>query len=94
MLTGACAFQLTRTLGSTFASLTSQSVRELFGDVDRKTLADMTAFLAGGSSAIINDWLIDSRAPLDPEELADRLLHLASVFTRRQQVRTARGRPR
>ena len=94
MLTGACAFHMTRTLSSTFASLTRQSARELFGDLDSKTMPDMTAFLAGGAGAIINNWLIDSRDPLDPEELADRLLHLASVFAGRQHVRPARGRPR
>jgi len=92
MLTGSCAFAMTRTLGSAFSSFTRQSVRELFGELDRKTMQDMTAFVAAGSAAIINNWLIDGNDPLDPEDIADRLIGIAGVFAGRQPVRMPRAR--
>ena len=92
MLTGSCAFAMTRTLSSAFSSFTRQAVRELFGELDRKTMKDMTAFVAGGSAAIINDWLIDAKDPLDPEDIADRLMGVAGVFAGRHPVRPTRAR--
>jgi AcrR family transcriptional regulator len=94
MLTGSCAFAMTRTLSSSFSSLTRRAVRELFGEFDEDTVADLTAFLAAGSGAIVNDWLIDGDDPLDPEKLAERLLRLGSIFARRRRDRADRGRLR
>ncbi|WP_158851942.1 TetR family transcriptional regulator [Saccharothrix deserti] len=81
MLTGSCAFAMTRTLNDLFASLNRTTVRELFGELPRTTQHDLALFLSGGASAVTNDWLLDGADPLDPEELADRLLGLASVLT-------------
>ena len=89
MLTGSCAFAMTRTLSSAFSSFTRQSVLELFGELDRKTMQAMTAFVSGGSSALINDWLIDGKDPLDPDDIADRLVGIAGVLAGRRPVRAS-----
>ena len=94
MLTGSCAFAMTRTLSSSFSLLTRRSVRELFGELDPKTMQDMTAFLAAGAGAILNNWVIDGADPLRPDDIAERLLRLASVFAGRQRSRARRGRRR
>lgn len=81
MLTGSCAFAMTRTLNSLFSSVNEKAVRQLFGELDDQVARDLAAFVAGGTGAVVNDWLIDGADPLDPEELARRLLRLAPVFT-------------
>lgn len=81
MLTGSCAFAMTSTLNSLFASVNEKAVRQLFGELDAQVARDLAAFVAGGTGAVVNDWLIDGADPLDPEELARRLLRLARVLT-------------
>ncbi|MGW1714098.1 TetR/AcrR family transcriptional regulator [Streptomyces sp. NPDC002156] len=84
MLTGSCAFAMTRTLNGLFGAANAKTVRELFGELDEQVARDLAAFVAGGTGAVVNDWLIDGADPLDPldpEELARRLLRLAPVFT-------------
>ncbi|MER5756103.1 TetR-like C-terminal domain-containing protein [Streptomyces sp. NPDC002088] len=83
MLTGSCAFPMTRALNRLFGSLiTMEGLREVFGDLDEATAQDLAALITGGSGTIVHDWLIDADDPLDPEELADRLLRLSAVLTR------------
>lgn len=95
MLTGSCAFPMTRALNRLFGSLvTMTGLREMFGDVDDATAQDLAALITGGTGAIVNDWLIDGGDPLDPEELADRLLRLSTVLARNHPARTAGRRPR
>jgi AcrR family transcriptional regulator len=84
MLTGSCAFPMTRALNGLFGSLiTVRSVRERFGDVDEVTAEDLAALITGGTGAIVDDWLIDADDPLDAEALADRLLRLMTVLFQR-----------
>jgi len=88
MLTGSCAFPMTRALNRLFGSLiTTASLREVFGDLDDTTARDLTALITGGIGAIVNDWLVDGDDPLDPEDLADRLLRLTTAIAHTQ------GRP-
>ncbi|MGI5290413.1 TetR/AcrR family transcriptional regulator [Nonomuraea polychroma] len=81
MLTGSCAFPMTRALNKLFGSLiTMTGLREAFGDLDETTAQDLATLFSGGTGAIVNDWLIDADDPLDPEELADRLVRLLTVL--------------
>jgi AcrR family transcriptional regulator len=80
MLTGSCAFEMTRTLNRLFGPFSEKAARALFGELDPGTAHDLAAFVTGGTAAIVNDWLIESEGPLDPEELARRLLRLGTVF--------------
>lgn len=77
MLTGSCAYAMTRTLNAVFAPFNQ---RLLAPDLDGSTAADLAMFLAGGAGAVINDWLVDGADPLDPDELADRLRRLMSAL--------------
>ncbi|MEU1516946.1 helix-turn-helix domain-containing protein [Streptomyces sp. NPDC005811] len=89
MLTGSCAFPMTRALNRLFGSLiTPAGLREVFGDLDETTTEDLKVMISGGTGAIVNDWLIDAADPLDAEELADRLEHLATAFTVRPTAPT------
>lgn len=94
MLTGSCAFAMTRAVNTFLGSFNGRVVRDLFGDLDQGTAQDLTAFVTGGAAAVVNEWLIDGEEPLDPEELAERLLRLASVFAGSNQVRAEGGRGR
>ncbi|MEU9174985.1 TetR/AcrR family transcriptional regulator [Streptomyces sp. NPDC048420] len=80
MLTGACAFTMTTALNDLFGSFNRKAAHELFPDIDPDTAQDLAAFVAGGTGAIVNHWLIDGHDPLDPEELTDRLLRLSAAF--------------
>jgi AcrR family transcriptional regulator len=82
MLTGSCAFPMTRALSRLFGSLiTTTGLQEVFGDLHEAAAQDLAALITGGTGAIVNDWVIDADDPLDPEELADRLLHVSTVLT-------------
>lgn len=94
MLTGSCAFAMTRTLNGLFSSANEKTVRQLFGELDEQAARDLAAFVAGGTGAVVNDWLIDGAGPLDPldpEELARRLLRLAPALTGRSRTSPAGG---
>ncbi len=80
MLTGSCAYAMTRTLNGVFGPLNQRLLDRWFTGLDEHTAADLATFLAGGAGAIINDWLVDGADPLDPQELADRLRRLMSAF--------------
>ncbi|MEV4115796.1 TetR family transcriptional regulator [Nonomuraea sp. NPDC049695] len=83
MLSGSCAFPMTRALNRLFGSLvTPAGVREVFGDLDEATAQDLAAVFTGGTGTIVNDWVIDADEPLDPEELTDRLMRLSTALTR------------
>ncbi|WP_416972993.1 TetR/AcrR family transcriptional regulator [Streptomyces sp. 4F14] len=83
LLTGSCAFPMARALNRLFASLIStDGLREAFGDLDATTADDIKSFITGGTGTIVNDWIIDAPDPLDPEELANRLLHLTTLLRR------------
>ncbi|MEO6086241.1 MAG: TetR/AcrR family transcriptional regulator [Umezawaea sp.] len=80
MFTGSCAFAMTRTLNDLFGSLNRTFVREQYADLGERTVDDLAAFFIGGASLLLNDWLVDGADPLRPEDLADRLLRVASVL--------------
>lgn len=79
MLTGSCAFAMTTALSGLFGALSRTTVQGLFGELDQYTLDDLAMFFAGGAVAVVNDWLTGGGSA-DPEELADRLLRVASVL--------------
>jgi AcrR family transcriptional regulator len=81
MLTGSCAFAMTSTLNRLFSSLNRPAVRKLFGELDQRTADDLSEFIAGGAATLVNNWVIKGTDPLDPEELTNRLLRLASTLT-------------
>jgi AcrR family transcriptional regulator len=80
MLTGSCAFAITRALTAFFSTITVVTLQDLLPGPDEPTRRDLAVFYAGGVSAITNDWLIDGPDPLDPEDLVHRLLRLARVL--------------
>jgi AcrR family transcriptional regulator len=81
MLTGSCAFPMTRALNRLFGSLvTAAGLREIFGGLDAATAHDLATLITSGTGTIVYGWVIDADDPLDPEELADRLVHLLTVF--------------
>ncbi|RSM43197.1 TetR/AcrR family transcriptional regulator [Amycolatopsis balhimycina DSM 5908] len=80
MLTGSCAFAMSRTLDDLFGSLNRIFVREQYAGLDEPTVRDLAAFFIGGASRLLSEWLVDDADPLRPEDLADRLLRVASVL--------------
>jgi AcrR family transcriptional regulator len=92
MLTGSCAFATTSAFGGLFGALNRSTVRETFGLLDEDTLEDLAMFFAGGAVAVINDWLTGEVA--GPDELADRLLRVASVLAPDDRAATRGGRTR
>ncbi|MGA6161658.1 TetR/AcrR family transcriptional regulator [Amycolatopsis magusensis] len=74
MLSGPCAFALTRALGDLLAPVNRHLLGTLV-DVAPGTLDDLAVFVTGGMGALINAWLLDEAHP-DPEEFADRLARL------------------
>ncbi|QFZ24332.1 TetR/AcrR family transcriptional regulator [Saccharothrix syringae] len=77
VLSGPCAFALTRALGDLLAPVNRHVVRAAVGGgVRPDTLDDLAAFVTAGTGAVINAWLLSDRPHLDAEEFTDRLLRL------------------
>jgi len=77
MLTGSCAYAMTRTFNQVFSPFNQRFLQGRH--VDEDTAKDLSLFMAAGAGAIINDWLVDGPDPLDPDAAADRLLRLACL---------------
>jgi AcrR family transcriptional regulator len=80
MLTGSCAFGMTSALNRLFGSLSAPTVRRSFLGLDARSTDDLAVFFAGGASTVVNDWLINSADPLDPDDMVERLLRISSVL--------------
>ncbi|HEX6358354.1 TetR/AcrR family transcriptional regulator [Actinophytocola sp.] len=80
MLTGSCAYAMSRTMNQVFRPFNERFLRERFAGLDEATAKDLARFAAAGAGEIVNDWVIDGPEPLDPHEAADRLMRLAAVF--------------
>lgn len=81
MLTGPCAFGLSRALNGLFGQFNEQLVHRLSDrPLSPELVEDLTGFLTGGSAAVFNAWVIDGPDPLDAEAFADRLMRMLSVM--------------
>ncbi|WP_045745920.1 TetR/AcrR family transcriptional regulator [Actinoplanes rectilineatus] len=90
MLTGSCAFAMTRVLHELFGALiTPDGLRGAFGDLDPAVIHDLRAFVTGGAGTIVSEWLAgDDPGPLDPDRLTARLVALADVVRIRGAARS------
>ncbi|SEH02974.1 DNA-binding transcriptional regulator, AcrR family [Nonomuraea solani] len=80
MLTGPCAFAMTTKQNSLLGSLSRDTVRDVYGDLEQQTLNDLALVITSGVSAVVNDWLINADDPLDPDAMTDRLQRMASAL--------------
>jgi AcrR family transcriptional regulator len=82
MLTGPCAFQLTKALNGLFSPFSEQLVH-LMSDqrLPPELVEDLTGFVVGGWAAVFNTWVVEDPGPLDAEAFADRLMRMLSVIT-------------
>ena len=82
MLTGPCAFALTKVLSDLLSPFNEHLVRRMSTKpLTEELVADLTVFVTGGWAAILNTWVIEGPDPLDPEELTDRLLRMLPVIS-------------
>ncbi|PUB25933.1 TetR family transcriptional regulator [Promicromonospora sp. AC04] len=82
MLTSSSAFALNKALSGLLVPVNRRAMEEHFAaDVDPQRLEDLAAFMTGGAAAVINEWVTEADDPLDPENLADRLIAVAEVVT-------------
>jgi AcrR family transcriptional regulator len=81
MLTGSCAFGLTRALTGLLIPVNRQVVRQVLGErLDERTVDDLAMCLTGAGAAFFNTWVVEGADPLDPEEFTDRLMRMVSVL--------------
>jgi hypothetical protein len=82
MLNSSSASALTEALGGLFGAVNRRAFHERFaGMFDPQQIEDLTVFVTGGSASIVNAWVTTGDEPLDPEDLADRMIGLAGIFT-------------
>ncbi len=82
MLTGSCAFELNAALTELIIPVNRQVVRRRYGaHLEPELAEDLTTFLTGGASAVVNTWVVAGAEPLDPEEFIDRLMRMVPVVT-------------
>jgi AcrR family transcriptional regulator len=82
MLNSSSASALTEALGGLFGAVNRRAFHERFaGMFDPQQIEDLTVFVTGGSASIVNAWVTTGDEPLDPEDLADRMVGLAGIFT-------------
>lgn len=81
MLNSSSASALNEALGGLFGAVNRRAFQEHFADkFDPQQIEDLTVFVTGGSASIVNAWVTSGDEPLDPEDLADRLVGLAGIF--------------
>jgi AcrR family transcriptional regulator len=81
MFTGPRAYDLNKALSALLGSFNRQLADRMSArPLPPSTAEDLTTFVTGGWAAILSAWVIDGEDPLDPEEMADRLLRLASTL--------------
>lgn len=81
MFTGPRAYDLNKALSAVHGSFNRQLADRMSArPLHPGTAEDLTTFVTGGWGAILTAWVIDGEDPLDPEEMADRLLRLASTL--------------
>lgn len=81
LLTGPCAFALSKALNGLFMPFNRHVVRVVYGDrLDADAAEDLAAFLTGGWGDFVHTWVVEGPEPLDPEAFTDRLLRTASVL--------------
>lgn len=82
MFNSSSAVALNEALGGLFGALNRRAFQEQFaGMFDPQQIEDLTVFVTGGSASIVNAWVTAGDEPLDPEDLADRMVGLAGIFT-------------
>ncbi|WP_460706538.1 TetR/AcrR family transcriptional regulator [Myceligenerans halotolerans] len=80
MLNSSSAFPLTKALSGLMAGVNRRIIEEHLGDrLDPRQVADLTRFITGGSAAVVNEWVIEAPDPLDPADLADRLMDVVGT---------------
>jgi AcrR family transcriptional regulator len=81
MFNSSSASALNEALGGLFGALNRRAFQERFaGTFDPQQIEDLTVFVTGGSASIVNAWVTSGDEPLDPEDLADRMVGLAGIF--------------
>ena len=81
MLNSSSASALNEALGGLFGAVNRRAFQEHFADkFDPQQIEDLTVFVTGGSASIVNAWVTSGDEPLDPEDLADRMVGLAGIF--------------
>ncbi|MET8523384.1 TetR/AcrR family transcriptional regulator [Nocardioides sp. NPDC004968] len=82
MLNSSSAHALTKALGGLILPVNRRAVEAHFAEGhDPQQLDDLAVFITGGGAAFINAWVTDAEDPLDPEDLADRLIGLLGIIT-------------
>jgi len=81
LLTGSCAFALSRAFKELFLPVNREAVRAVYGRrLDARTVEDLAAFLTGGWGEFIHTWVVEGPEPLDAEEFTDRLMRTATAL--------------
>ncbi|MCF4119888.1 TetR/AcrR family transcriptional regulator [Antribacter sp. KLBMP9083] len=81
MLNSSSAFALNKALGGLFVPVNRRAIERHFArDLDPQRAEDLAVFMTGGGANVINEWLIGADDPLDPEDLADRIVALVDLF--------------
>lgn len=77
MLSGPCAFALTRALGELLAPANRRTLAGLVDpEVTPDTLDDLALFVTGGMGSLVNAWVLSDGPGLDSEEFAERVQRL------------------
>jgi AcrR family transcriptional regulator len=84
MFSGGTAMSLHRGLVDMLSPLFLQAVRRTYGgELDAQLVADLSAFITGGSGTLILEWITDGPDGHDPEALYDRLLRTMASLAHR-----------
>jgi AcrR family transcriptional regulator len=90
MLNSSSAYALTRALSGLILPVNRRAIDAQFAEGhDPQQLDDLAAFVTGGGAAVVNAWVTDADDPLDPDDLADRLVGLLGIITAAVRPTTA-----
>ena len=82
MLNSSSAHALTKALSGLIIPVNRRAIDAQFAEeYDPQELDDLAVFVTGGGATVVNAWVTDADDPLDPEDLADRLIGLLGVIT-------------
>ncbi len=81
VLTGSCAYAVTRTVAELVRPHSVASARRRFADIDDRLAGDIADYFTGGTIMALTRWLCEGPDPLDPKSFVASLVRVQDAIS-------------